>query len=104
MSGSSPDALFVAVEKTLKKLPKVEGGSGLSLSKAASKLFAVSEKSAKEAGDAFVTLERLLLATVTQADKELRKALSETGLDAARLGEAIKSVRCLLYTSPSPRD
>jgi len=93
MSGSSPDALFEAVEKTLKKLPKVEGGSGLSLSKAASKLFAVSEKTAKEAGDAFVTLERLLLATVTQADKELRKALSETGLDAARLGEAIKSVR-----------
>ena len=93
MAGASSDAVLQAVEQVLKKLPKVEGGSGLSLSKAATKVFAISEKSAKDAGDAFVTLERLLLAAVTQADKQLRDALSQSGLDAARLGEAIKSVR-----------
>lgn len=93
MAGTSPDAVDMAVNKTLDKLPKVEGGSGLSLSKAATKVFAVAEKTAKEAGDAFVTLERLLLATVTQADKDLRTALSQSGLSAARLGEAIASVR-----------
>ncbi len=93
MAGASPDAVDAAVAQTLNKLPQVEGGSGLSLSKAATKVFAVAEKSAKDAGDAFVTLERLLFATVTQADKDLRAALSQSGLDAARLGEAIKSVR-----------
>jgi ATP-dependent Clp protease ATP-binding subunit ClpB len=93
MAGASPDAVDAAVDQTLNKLPQVEGGSGLSLSKAATKVFAVAEKSAKDAGDAFVTLERLLFATVTQADKDLRAALSQSGLDAARLGEAIKSVR-----------
>jgi ATP-dependent Clp protease ATP-binding subunit ClpB len=82
-----------AVNQTLNKLPKVEGGSRLSLSKPATKIFAVAEKTAKESGDAFVTLERLLLATVTQADRELRSALSNSGLDASRLGEAIASVR-----------
>jgi ATP-dependent Clp protease ATP-binding subunit ClpB len=93
MAGASADKVDAAINKTLNKLPKVEGGSSLSLSKAATKVFAVSEKTAKESGDAFVTLERLLLATVTQADKDLRAALSKSGLDAARLGEAIASVR-----------
>lgn len=93
MAGTSPDAVNGAITQTLNKLPKVEGGSGLSLSKAATKTFAIAEKSAKDSGDAFVTLERLLLATVTNADKDLRAALSATGLDAARLGEAIASVR-----------
>ncbi len=93
MAGTSPDAVDTAVNQTLNKLPKVEGGSGLSLSKAATKVFAVAEKTAKDAGDAFVTLERLLLATVTNADKDLRGALSTSGLDAKRLGEAIASVR-----------
>ena len=93
MAGTSPDAVDAAVNQTLNKLPKVEGGSGLSLSKAATKVFAVAEKTAKDSGDAFVTLERLLLATVTHADKALRDALSTSGLDAKRLGEAIASVR-----------
>ena len=93
MAGTSPDAVDKAVNQTLNKLPKVEGGSRLSLSKPATKIFAVAEKTAKESGDAFVTLERLLLATVTQADRELRSALSNSGLDASRLGEAIASVR-----------
>ena len=93
MSGASPDAADAAVNAALKKLPRVEGGSGLSLSSAAAKIFAKAEKSAKEAGDAFVTVERLLLATVSNADKALRDALSQGGVDTARLGEAIKSVR-----------
>ena len=93
MAGASPDTVDAAVNQSLNKLPKVEGGSGLSLSKASTKVFAIAEKSAKEAGDAFVTLERLLLATATQADKDLRDALSTSGLDAKRLGEAIAAVR-----------
>ena len=93
MAGTSPNAVDTAINQTLNKLPKIEGGSGLSLSKASTKVFAVAEKTAKESGDAFVTLERLLLATVTNADKGLRDALATSGLDAARLGEAIASVR-----------
>jgi len=93
MSGASADAVETAVKDSLNKRPKVEGGSGLSLSKAATKIFAIAEKTAKESGDAFVTLERLLLSTITQADKDLRTALTKSGLEAGRLGEAIASVR-----------
>ena len=93
MSGAAPELVEVAVKDVLNKRPNVEGGSSLTLSKAATKVFAVAEKTAKESGDAFVTLERLLLSTITQADKELRTALTKTGLEAGRLGEAIASMR-----------
>ena len=93
MSGAAPDAIEAAVKDVLNKRPKVEGGSSLTLSKAATKVIATAEQTTKESGDTFVTLERLLLSTITQADKDLRTALTKTGLDAGRLGEAIASVR-----------
>ena len=93
MAGTDPAALTQAIETGLSKIARVEGGSGLSLSKPSTKIFANAQKSAKEAGDAFVTVERLLLATVLGADKDLKTALSQAGLDTNKLIEAIKSVR-----------
>ena len=93
MSGANVSALENAVSNGLSKLPQVQGGSGLSLSKDSAKIFANAEKSAKAAGDAFVTVERLLLATILNADKDLRQALDAANIDNSRLQEAIKSVR-----------
>jgi len=93
MAGADTAILENLLETALVKLPKVEGGSGLSLSTAAAKTFANAEKAAKKAGDAFVTTERLLLAAVLNADKDLKTLLSQIGLDETRLTEAIKSVR-----------
>ena len=93
MAGSNIDALGRATETGLSKIPQVEGGSGLSLASSSAKTFANAEKAAKSAGDAFVTVERLLLATVLNADETLKEALAAGGVDKARLTEAIKSVR-----------
>ncbi|WP_371396628.1 ATP-dependent chaperone ClpB [Fretibacter rubidus] len=93
MAGGKADVLTSAVEASLSKQPQVQGGSGLTLSSAAAKIFANAEKSAKTAGDAFVTLERLLLATVLNADKDLLGALKSANVDKARVTDAIKSVR-----------
>ena len=93
MAGGNTDTLFDTIETALSKQPQVQGGSGLSLSNAAAKIFANAEKSAKTAGDAFVTLERLLLATVLNADKALATALQSAGVDKARVTDAIKSIR-----------
>ena len=93
MAGADTARLDGLLETALGKLPKVEGGSGLSLSNAAAKAFANAEKAAKKAGDAFVTTERLLLAAVLGADKELKAVLDEIGLNKDALSEAIKSVR-----------
>ena len=93
MAGADITRLSAAIETALGKLPKVDGGSGISLSSASAKIFAHAEKAAKTAGDAFVTVERLLLATVLNADKDLKTALTEGDVDSARLAEAVKSVR-----------
>lgn len=93
MAGGSVEALETAVEKELSKLPQVQGGSGLSLSQEAAKTFANAEKAAKSAGDAFVTIERLLLATVLNADKALKDALLVANVNKTELQTAIKSVR-----------
>ncbi len=93
MAGASADALKANVDRELARLPKVQGGNGLSLAQATAKIFASAEKNAKKAGDAFVTLERLLLATALGADKDLVSAMDAAGLDTSRLTEAIKSVR-----------
>jgi len=93
MAGASLRALDEAVDKGLSKLPQVQGGSGLSLSQESAKTFASAEKAAKSAGDAFVTVERLLLAAVLNADKALRVILDATNVKSSALQEAIKSVR-----------
>ena len=93
MAGANTAALDGGLETALAKLPKVEGGSGLTLSTPAAKTFANAEKAAKKGGDAFVTTERLLLAAVLNADKDLKAVLTQIDLDAAKLTEAIKSVR-----------
>ena len=93
MAGANSSQVNTAVISELDKLPKVEGGSGLSLSKDSVKIFANAEKSAKSAGDAFVTIERLLLATILGADKTLKAALDAGQVDKDALVEAIKSVR-----------
>jgi len=92
-AGADMQGLDGALETALNKRPKVEGGSGLSLSNAAAKIFAHVEKAAKSAGDAFVTLERLLLACVIHADKELQGVLTAGGVNKDPLINAIKSVR-----------
>ncbi len=91
MAGADPSSLKSSVEKELLKLPRVEGGSGLTLSKDTTKILANAQKSAKEAGDAFATVERLLLVTVLGADAGLKKAIN--ALDKDRLIKAIRSVR-----------
>ena len=93
IAGTNITTLKQDVEDILAKQPQVEGGSGLSLSSHAAKIFANSEKAAKTAGDAFVTLERLTLAAVLGADKSLKQAQSNAGLVTDKLIEAIKSVR-----------
>lgn len=93
MAGGGAEALETALERKLDTLPKVQGGSGLSLSQSAAKTFASAEKAAKQAGDAFVTVERLLLSTALNADADLSSAMKTANLDVTRLTEAIKSVR-----------
>ncbi len=93
MSSANIGVLQSELDAVLGKIPSVQGSGQMGLSAAAAKTFAKAEKAAKTAGDAFVTVERLLLATVLNADKDLKAVLSAANVSDTALTEAIKSVR-----------
>ncbi|ABS67147.1 ATPase AAA-2 domain protein [Xanthobacter versatilis] len=82
------------VEAALKKLPKVEGGSGqVYLSQQLAKVFETAEQAAKKAGDGYVTVERMLLALTIEKDTEAGRILVKAGVTPQTLNAAIEALR-----------
>jgi len=92
--GGRDAAARAATEAALKKLPKVQGGSGqVYLSQDTAKLLDNAEAVAKKAGDSFVTAEYLLLALVLATGTEAAKILKDAGVTAQGLNGAIAQLR-----------
>src|ERR1700741_117340 len=84
-AGGRPDEADKAVDASLSKLPRVEGGSGqLYMKPETARVFADAEAGAKAAGDAFVTTERLLIALAKEGG-DAAKALKDAGVDPKSL-------------------
>ena len=93
-SGGHVDIVEDRVKDALASLPSVSGGDGrLYASPEMAKLFAAAEAGAKEAGDAFVTSERLLLALAQLKKDKAADALREAGVTAKALKAAIAELR-----------
>src|SRR5882724_8130865 len=92
-AGGRPDEADKAIDATLGKLPKVEGGSGqLYMKPETARVFADAETGAKAAGDAFVTTERLLIA-IAKEGGDAGKAIKDAGASAKALDEAAQAIR-----------
>ncbi len=92
-AGGRPDAADQAIEGLLAKAPKVEGGSGqIYMKPEMASVLAATEAGAKQAGDAFVTTERLLIA-IAKEGGEAAKILAAAGAKASALEEAAKTLR-----------
>ena len=93
-AGARPKDALRLVEEKLGKIPSVSGGNGqLYLSAELAKVFASAEKIAEEAGDSYVTVERLLLALVIEKSSETHSILTECGLTAKSLNSVIEELR-----------
>jgi ATP-dependent Clp protease ATP-binding subunit ClpB len=94
VAGGNDRAVRSGVEAALKKLPKVQGGSGqVYLAQETARLLDNTEQIAKKAGDSFVTAEYLLLALSMAQGTEPAKILKEAGVTAAGLNKAIADLR-----------
>src|SRR5882724_1558534 len=92
-AGGRPDEADKAVDTLLGKLPKVEGGSGqLYMKPETARVFAGAELGAKEAGDAFVTTERLLIA-ISKDGGDAGKVLKDAGASTKALEGAAADLR-----------
>src|SRR3954466_12450389 len=93
-AGGRDAAVRQGVEAALKKLPKVQGGSGqVYLSQDAARVLDGAEQAAKKAGDSFVTAEYLLLALVLASGTDAAKILKDAGVTAQGLNAAIAQLR-----------
>ena len=93
-SGGDPDAARLQNDAALAKIPHVSGGGAdLGMSNALAKIFITAETIAANAGDQFVTVERLLQALVHQDNQPTQKILKDIGVNEKALGKAISDLR-----------
>ena len=92
-AGGKLDQVVQDTDALLDKITKVEGGSGqLYMKPESARVFALAEDSAKTAGDAFVTTERLLSALANDAG-DVTDLLKKAGVTVAGLDKAAKDLR-----------
>jgi ATP-dependent Clp protease ATP-binding subunit ClpB len=94
-AGGDPKIVLAQVEAELNKQPKVEGsGAGqVYMGPELARVFDQAEKIADQAGDSYVTVERLLLALAMANDTPAGKALANGRVTPQNLNAAIEQVR-----------
>ncbi|RYY96622.1 MAG: AAA family ATPase, partial [Alphaproteobacteria bacterium] len=91
-AGGDPDLAQQNIDKLLGALPRSTGGSQPGLSQDLARLFQLAEEEATQAGDDYVTTERLLLAA-TKMKNKAADALSMAGATTGALVKAIADLR-----------
>ncbi len=90
-----PEQVLEKTDAALEALPKVEGGGAgqIYLTPETARLFEQAEKIAEQAGDNFVTAERLLLALALAKGTKAATILADAGITPEGLNTAINEVR-----------
>ena len=91
-AGGDPELAQQNIDKLLAALPRSTGGSQPGLGQELAQLFQLAEKEATEAGDDYVTIERLLL-SATKGKGKAADALKSAGATTSALVKAIADLR-----------
>lgn len=93
-SGANVEALKYAVDAALKKIPQVSGeGVQSVMSQAFTRVMMEAEKLAEQAGDSFVTQERILQALAQTAGTKVYDLLKNAGVNPVALNQAVNDMR-----------
>lgn len=105
-TGADAASLQQGLEKLLSGIPRVSGYEGtLQMSSAMARVLSRSEKEAKQLKDDYVSVEHILLALTEESEEDLKKLLSQAGIDRNTLLSSLKTVRgSQRVTSDSPED
>jgi ATP-dependent Clp protease ATP-binding subunit ClpB len=95
LAGGNPEMARVECDKSLKKIPSVEGSGvgNIAMSQELARVLLLSEKLSTQNKDSFVSLERLLQATLEDEKNEVAKILNFAGINKQALREAIAKIR-----------
>ena len=104
-SSGRPDLVRSGLDDALAKLPAVSGGNGqLYMASETAQLFQTAEKDAKDAGDSFVTVERLLIAIAKAQGTKAADVLRASGVTPEAPSQPlINCVRAVLRILRTPK-
>ena len=105
--GVDVKAFTYGILKTVEKLPKVSGSSrpegNIYISSEVDKMFMVSEKTAENMKDDYVSVEHVFLAIVNSPNRDVAAVLKEYGVDKNKVLKALEEIRgSMRVTSDNP--
>ena len=105
-SGADAGGLKQGLEKLLSAIPRVSGYEGtLQMSSSMARVLSRAEYEAKQLKDDYVSVEHILLALTEAGEEDLKKLLTQAGLNRDSLLNSLKKVRgSQRVTSDSPEE
>ena len=95
-AGASPESLAAGFEREISRLPKVSGGSDperIYVTRETEQALSEAEHQAEKMKDDFVSVEHIMLGIIRKAQDNVKKILSEAGIDENAFLTALKAVR-----------
>ena len=103
--GVDCNAVLSELDTAIDRLPKVSGGSGeVYASPETSKIFSFAEREAKNGGDAYVSVEHLMLGIFANETADIKRIFSAHGITKAGFAAELKKVKTGPVTSDNPED
>ena len=103
--GVDCNAVLSELDTAIDRLPKVSGGSGeVYASPETSKVFNFAEREAKNGGDAYVSVEHLMLGIFANETADIKRIFSAHGITKAGFAAELKKVKTGPVTSDNPED
>ena len=103
--GVDCNAVLSELDTAIDQLPKVSGGSGeVYASPETSKIFNFAEREAKSGGDAYVSVEHLMLGIFANETAAIKRIFSAHGITKAGFVAELKKVKTAPVTSDNPED
>ena len=103
--GVDSNALLAGLDALIAAAPKVHGGSGeVYASQEVSKMMNTAERLASKSGDAYVSVEHLMLAAFKDASREVKDLLARYGVSKESFSEALSKVKTRDVTTDNPED
>ncbi len=103
--GADCNGLLAALDSVIASLPQVHGAGGeVYASKEVGAIMNTAEKMAKKAGDAYISVEHIMLAFFSEASAEIKQLLSRYGITKAAFRQELAKVKTGNVNTDNPED
>jgi len=103
--GADCNGLLAALDSVIASLPQVHGAGGeVYASKEVSAIMNTAEKTAKKAGDAYISVEHIMLAYFAEASTEIKQLLSRYGITKTAFQQELAKVKTGKVNTDNPED